>query len=195
MTYSKKWTSTQKLTRIALMSALVFVFSYISIPIGGTARIHFGNIMCLLSGLLFGPFIGGFSAGFGSMIFDLTNPLYMPEFWITFLTKFVMGFMAGFIYKHSFRMKKNGLRFTLSGIVGAFSYIALYLPKTLIMGRFVKGLMGNALWAQFFLDATSSVINGIIAVVGSVILALALHPTLAKQGFLPPSIIHPPTSS
>ena len=45
----------RRLAVTGLLSALVFVFSWIQIPIGEVARIHLGNVFCALSGLLFGP--------------------------------------------------------------------------------------------------------------------------------------------
>lgn len=186
MSTQKSIFSVQNLTRIGLMAALVFVLSYISIPLGGTARIHMGNIMCLLSGILFGPFVGGMASGLGSMIFDLTNPVYAPEFWITFITKFAMGFVSGLLYAKGFKNLSHGLRLTLSSLIGSLTYIVLYLSKTLFVGRYVTGLMGDALWAQFTLKATSSLINGAIAVVGCIILANVLQPVLKKAGILPP---------
>ena len=87
----------RRLAVTGLLSALVFVFSWIQIPIGEVARIHLGNVFCALSGLLFGPLTGGLASGFGSMLFDFTNPLYIAESWITFITKFFIGFLAGLI--------------------------------------------------------------------------------------------------
>ena len=86
---------------IGVMAALVFVttnFLSIKIPVGaGQTQIHMGNVMCILSGLLFGPVAGGLASGIGSMFVDLLNPAWAPEFWITFIMKFVMGFVAGLI--------------------------------------------------------------------------------------------------
>ena len=59
----------RRLAVTGLLSALVFVFSWIQIPIGEVARIHLGNVFCALSGLLFGPLTGGLASGFGSMLF------------------------------------------------------------------------------------------------------------------------------
>ena len=39
-----------RLAVTGLLSALVFVFSWIQIPIGEVARIHLGNVFCGLSG-------------------------------------------------------------------------------------------------------------------------------------------------
>lgn len=40
----------RRLAVTGLLSALVFVFSWIQIPIGEVARIHLGNVFCALSG-------------------------------------------------------------------------------------------------------------------------------------------------
>ncbi|MEG1782136.1 MAG: ECF transporter S component, partial [Oscillospiraceae bacterium] len=92
---------TKTLAAIGVMSALVFVATkFFSIPIpigGGKTALQLGNVMCVLSGLLFGGLPGGLAAGIGSMIVDLTDPIWAPEFWITFIMKFAMGFAAGAI--------------------------------------------------------------------------------------------------
>ena len=97
MQQSKKF-DMHSVVLVGVLAALVFALSSVEIVIplslGDGTRIHFGNIMCLLAGVLFGPLTGGLAAGFGSMIYDLTHPLFISEFWITFLTKFAMGFVA-----------------------------------------------------------------------------------------------------
>ena len=97
----------RRLAVTGLLSALVFVFSWIQIPIGEVARIHLGNVFCALSGLLFGPLTGGLASGFGSMLFDFTNPLYIAESWITFITKFFIGFLAGLIAHRRVRGQRD----------------------------------------------------------------------------------------
>ena len=51
---------------IGIMAALVYVtsaFLQIQIPTAiGSTRLHMGNVMCLLSGLLLGGFQGGLAA-------------------------------------------------------------------------------------------------------------------------------------
>lgn len=96
----KQQDKVKKLAVTGLLSALVFIFSWIQVPIGDVARLHLGNVFCALSGLLFGPIVGGIASGFGSMLFDFTNPAYIAESWITFITKFAIGFLAGLIAKH-----------------------------------------------------------------------------------------------
>ncbi|MDL2325069.1 ECF transporter S component [Ruminococcaceae bacterium OttesenSCG-928-A16] len=182
MQKSKHTLSVSTLAVVGILSALVFVTSFLSIPIGDISRIHFGNIMCLLSGLLFGPLIGGISAGLGSMLFDVFNPLYAPEFWITFLTKFAMGFVAGWLHRYGFKKLHAKLRYLFSALIAALVYVVLYLFKNFILSYYVKGIPWNALWVDLSIKAGSSTVNAIIAVIGSVLLALALQPALAASG-------------
>ena len=122
---------TKTLAAIGVMAALVFVTTkFFSIPIpigGGKTALQLGNVMCVLSGLLFGGLPGGLAAGIGSMIVDLTDPVWAPEFWITFITKFCMGFAAGAI-AHS--GKPSMARNIVAAVSGALLYVALYLSKT-----------------------------------------------------------------
>ena len=61
------------ITRIGIMAAAVYVASaFLQIPIPtaiGSTRLHMGNVMCLLSGMLLGAVPGGLAAGTGSMFF------------------------------------------------------------------------------------------------------------------------------
>ena len=67
----KKKFSTKQIALIGVLSALVFAATYLHIDIPtalGKTMIHFGNVVCLLGGLLFGPVTGGLSAGIGSAL-------------------------------------------------------------------------------------------------------------------------------
>ena len=118
---------------IGVMAALVVVttnFLSIKIPVGaGMTQIHMGNVMCILSGLLFGPVAGGLASGIGSMFVDLLNPAWAPEFWITFIMKFVMGFVAGLV---SHLGKQTKTKNIVAAVCGAVSYVACYLTKNYI---------------------------------------------------------------
>lgn len=186
-TPNKRIITTRTLVLIAVLSALVFVLSLleIRIPLPGSdsSRLHLGNVMCLTSGVLFGPWIGGLAAGFGSMFYDFTNPAYAPEFWITFLTKFAMGCVAGFVSR-GLGMRLHSIpRALLAGIAGQLCYIALYLGKTVIMQRLVYGLqdwlaIGTIVAGKAAISAT----NGLIAVIACTILAPALRAALDASG-------------
>ena len=83
--------SVRELSLVGIMAAMVYVTSaYLQIPIPtaiGATRLHMGNVMCLLSGLLLGPLWGGLAAGIGSMFFDLLNPAYIASAPFTFAFK------------------------------------------------------------------------------------------------------------
>ena len=68
MQTTKRTVNIRTLVLIGVLSAMVFVLSMVSWQIGEVSRIHFGNIMCLLAGVLFGPLVGGVAAGLGSML-------------------------------------------------------------------------------------------------------------------------------
>ena len=53
-----------------LMAALACVSNYISIATPAS-RIHIGNAVCVLSGLLLGPLYGFFAAAIGNGLFDI----------------------------------------------------------------------------------------------------------------------------
>ena len=176
----------RRLAVTGLLSALVFVFSWIQIPIGEVARIHLGNVFCALSGLLFGPLTGGLASGFGSMLFDFTNPLYIAESWITFITKFFIGFLAGLIAHRSGNISLG--RDVLGASVGSVTYVALYLLKSFIMKFYIEGLGCTYVrgWGegQGRTKGVTSLINAVLAVVVSVLLAKAVRPALRKAGIL-----------
>ncbi len=176
---------TRQFAFIGVMAALVFVttkFISIPIPVGaGKTQIHFGNVMCVLSGLLFGPVAGGLAAGIGSMIVDLMDPLWAPEFWVTFLMKFVMGFVAGLI---SHIGKPTKAKITVAAVVGALSYMAVYLGKNYITQAIIMGQPAETVMALMVPKVISSGINAVAAMVVSVILYNMLMPALKRANLI-----------
>ena len=86
-----------KIVTVGLMAALVYVGNYLSIPVPNgllVSRIHLGNSMCLLAGLLFCGSTGGIASGIGGALYDLFNPAYTLSAPFTFISKFAMGFVA-----------------------------------------------------------------------------------------------------
>ena len=178
--------SVLKIVTVGLMAALVFAASNLSINLftvmGSPTRIHLGNILCLLSGLLFGSWLGGFSAGIGSSFFDLFNPLYISSAPVTFAFKFLMGFTAGKISHSGGFTGDNTKRNIIAAIVGQLLYIVLYLTKSLVESTMV----GNAFQTALVDAGTKglvSLINGIIAVAVAVPLAAVIRKALRKTGF------------
>ena len=178
----KTWTI-QKIALIGLMAALVFATSglRITIPLPvDKAAVHFGNVMCVLSGLMLGP-VGGLASGIGSFFYDLTNPLYAPEALITFINKFFIGLIAGWI-SHAFGRRGRSQGWNIAGAVaGSVAYVALYLFKSFVSSQLVFDLSTNSEMMLFLLPkAVTSLTNGIIACVVAVPLCAALHKALDK---------------
>lgn len=175
----------QLMAVVGMLAALVFIFTYFGIDIPsplGKTKIHFGNVMCLLSGLLFGGLPGGLAAGIGSALFDLMDPAWAPEFWITFINKFCMGFVAG-IMMQKLPLRNKGLRVSVSALVGALTYNVLYIIKNILSGHLVKGFeWGVAVTETLTVKLPVTLVNSLIAVVCAVLLAVALRPALEKAG-------------
>lgn len=171
------------IARIGIMAAAVYVASaFLQIPIPtaiDNTRLHMGNVMCLLAGMLLGPLQGGLAAGIGSMLFDLTNPAYITSAPFTFAFKFVMAWICGKIASgHSAHLKQ---RYILGGIAGAFSYMVLYLSKSFIEHRFILGLPVEAVMLTVAQKAAVSGVNAVIACLVAVPLGLTLRPAVAKM--------------
>lgn len=172
----------KEIARIGIMAAAVYVASaFLQIPIPtviDNTRLHMGNVMCLLSGMLLGPLQGGFAAGIGSMFFDLTNPAYITSAPFTFAFKFVMAWLCGRIASGNMAHLKQ--RYVLGGIAGAFAYVVLYLLKSFIEHRFILGLPVDVVMLTVTQKAVVSSINAVVACLVAVPLGLALHPVMAK---------------
>jgi uncharacterized membrane protein len=176
----------KELAFISILAALVYVTSaYLQIPIPtaiGSTRLHMGNVMCLLSGLLLGPLQGGLAAGIGSMFFDLTNPLYIASAPFTFAFKFIMAWLCGII---AHKCGKEVLWKTVLGaVIGAVTYVILYLGKSFIEDHFVLGLPLEAVILTVAQKGLVSTVNGIIAAVVSVPLYMTLRPLLKRANLI-----------
>lgn len=178
-----------KMISVGLMAALVFVGNYmqikIPVSIGDVTRVHLGNSMCLLAGLLFGPGIGGLASGIGAALYDLFDPVYIVSAPYTFCSKFAMGFVAGLLNRQfaGEERKYKPVGVIAAGIVGQLTYIFLYLLKSYVSLRLVGTASGAALIAVIPKIASSS-INAIAAVIISVPLFFALKKALAHTGFM-----------
>ena len=170
---------------VGLMSALVFVFTYLHVdiptPLSNT-MLHLGNVMCLLASMLFGGLRGGLASGLGSMIYDMMDPRYLPESWLTFLMKFLMGFVAGKLCE---RLKeRKPLYLGLSAFAGSLTYVLLYMAKTYVKNRFVLGYEREVVLMTTFTKGGASLVNGIIAAVCASLLCAALEPALRGAGLI-----------
>lgn len=177
--------SVQKLAIVGLMAAMVYVATNFRIDIPtplGKTMIHFGNVMCILAGLLFGGPIGGLAAGIGSAFFDLLDPAFAPEFMITFINKAALGFTAGYLAHRNGAKGSNQKQNLVAAISGAVVYVILYTAKTFISNYFIIGEKLQAVLSVVAVKSSVSLINGLIAVVVSMILATAIMPSLKAAG-------------
>lgn len=182
----KKMTIRQ-ITMIGIMAAAVYVasaFLQVSIPTAiGSTRLHMGNVMCLLSGMLLGAVPGGLAAGIGSMLFDLTNPAYIASAPFTFAFKFVMAWLCGALGRgHSERFTEKS-RLLTGAAAGAFGYVLLYIGKNFIENRYVLGMPPEAVLLMTAQKGAVSCVNAVVSVIVAVPLGAALRPVL--ENFLP----------
>lgn len=178
----KRKVSVREITIVGLMAAIVYVASaFLQFPIPtviGNTRLHMGNVMCLLSGLLLGPVWGGLSAGIGSAFFDLTNPAYITSAPFTFVFKFLMAWICGTIYG-----KRKGnmvLLSSIASVAGAVSYVVLYLAKSFFESYVFLQLPFEAVFLSVVQKGIVSLINGIVAVIVAVPLSMAIRPAIQK---------------
>ena len=173
----------KEIAQIGIMAAAVYVASaLLQIPIPtaiDNTRLHMGNVMCLLAGMLLGPLQGGIAAGIGSMFFDLTNPAYIASAPFTFAFKFAMAWICGKITAGGSAHLRR--QYILGSMAGAFSYVVLYLSKSFIEHRFVAGLPLEAVMLTVAQKAAVSCINAVVSCVVAVPLGLALRPVMAKM--------------
>ena len=171
--------SVYKLVFTALMAALVCVATFLRFPLLGS-KVHLGNTLCLLSGLLLGGGAGGLAAGIGSALNDLVSGYPIDEVLVTFVSKFLMALICALLVGKS---EKRG-RVILGCVAGALSYVALYMLKTFLYRRFIYGYTMDAVWATMLSKLPASLINAAFAIVVAPILYGALRPALQKAGLL-----------
>ena len=97
-------------------------------------------------------------------------------------TKFFIGFLAGLIAHRSGNISLG--RDVLGASVGSVTYVALYLLKSFIMKFYIEGQALGAVQTQLVTKGVTSLINAVLAVVVSVLLAKAVRPALRKAGIL-----------
>ena len=187
--------STFRLCFIGLMAAIACVSNYISIPFFAS-RFHVGNAVCVLCGLLLGPASGFLAAGIGNGLFDIIGG-YGLEFIITFINKGAIALVTGLIaYKTARKTKLEKADYVLiviGCVVGALTYTALYLLKSFIQLRYVRGLsfedtlsIGgvtiSGIWSTMATKGIASLTNAAFAFIVAPILYSALHPALRHAG-------------
>ena len=183
-----------KLTMTGLMAALSYVvFTFlqikIALPGGDATSIHLGNAVCVLGALLLGSVYGGLGGAIGMTIGDLFDPIYVIYAPKTFILKFCIGLITGLI-AHKFgkisTSNDNGhvFRFTLLAATCGMLFNMIFDP---LFGYFYKlAIIGEpAAKVALVWNIASTGINAVLSIVVSVIIYMALRPTLLKAGLLP----------
>ena len=181
------------ITRIVfagVMTAIICVITTFRIPLG-QSKVHFANSMCLLSGLLLGPVWGGTAAGLGSAIYDVLLGGYsFFDALITFVSKFAMAWVTGILYqkwvlkKEEKSWKENLLPLIISCVLGALTYVALYMLKTWLFKLYVEPVPVDTIPGIMVAKLIPSLINAAFAVVTAPIFFHAVRPALKAGGIL-----------
>ena len=131
--------STKGLTKMAMMTALVFVGIYlvkIPVPNGYT---HLGDCMIFLGVILLGTKRGALAGGVGAALSDLLAG-YMHWVFPTLIIKFLMALVMGlFIDRVMPRVKWNWL---IGAIVGGIVQCVLYTAMDCVMFGVAYGIAG-----------------------------------------------------
>lgn len=175
---------TLRITFLGLMAALVFIVNYLRIPFMGT-QLHMTNALCALCGLLFGPGAGFLAAGLGSGLYDVVAG-WGAECVVTFINKGAIALVAGLVAYKAARKDAptpgDQARIAAGCVLGALAYVALYMLKTFVFGRFIDGLEGAAVTANMLSKLPGSLINAVFAFIAAPILMNALRPALRRAG-------------
>ena len=175
---------TFRLCFIGLMAAIVFVVNYLRIPFMGT-QLHMTNALCVLCGLLFGPGAGFMAAGLGSGLYDIVAG-WGAECIITFINKGAIALVAGLIAYKAGRKEPMDTaahaKVIIGSVLGALTYVALYMLKTLIFGLTVDGLTMEAVTVKLLSKLPGSLMNAAFAFIVAPILYNALRPALKHAG-------------
>lgn len=125
---------------IAMFSALSFVGTYVSIPIG-ISKMHLGNLFSIIGGLLCGGLVGGISGALGMGLNDIFSG-YGPDTIIrTFVVKFIVGFFAGFIFRTFVKKEKKINHILISLFLISFALFVSSLILFIVNGE--KTIIGS----------------------------------------------------
>ena len=181
---NEKHINTVRLSFAAMMAAMVYVVTLFRFPLLGS-KVHFANAVCLVSGLLLGPVTGGVSAGLGSALYDaLAGGYDFVNVLITFVSKFAMGFVCGAIAWKAHARRGRADRTVLACVIGALTYVALYMLKSFIYNRYVYGYPLDAVGATLVSKLVPSLINAGAAIVAAPVFYHAVVPALRAGGLL-----------
>ena len=192
-TRAETGTNSNVITKIVfagVMAAIICVITTFRIPLG-QSKVHFANSMCLLSGLLLGPVWGGTAAGLGSAIYDVLLGGYsFFDALITFVSKFAMAWVTGILFrtwvlkKGEKNWKEEFLPLVIACVIGALTYVALYMLKTWLFKLYVEPVPVETIPGVMVAKLVPSLIIAAFAVVTAPIFYHAVRPALKAGGIL-----------
>ena len=170
--------SSKDIVIVGFMASIVFVFTYflgiqIFLPTG-PVMLKTANVICLLSGIMFGGLRGGLSAGIGSALFDLAYPGYAPYALTTLVLFFIMGGVAGLVAHYGNPKTLTRARIIFASTCGALSYYLIYMIRS-IGGLMITGSSLQAAVVANIPKLSISAFNCIFAIVVTSIFAPILH--------------------
>ncbi|MGG7076953.1 ECF transporter S component [Clostridium sardiniense] len=167
--------STNMLVMIAMLSALVFLGTYIHIEIpigGGVSMIHLGTTVIFIVAVLIGE-KAAIPAAIGSALMDALTPAFVLWVIPTFIIKGATGYVAG---KVAFMNGKEG-RSTIQNIIG---FILGGLVS--LVGYFIVNWVIFKGWEGAVTSLLTSITTTIIGIVIAVPLSMAVK--AATRGFI-----------
>jgi len=170
------------LSFMGVMIAIIYVVTMFRFPFLGS-KVHFANAMCLIAGMLFGPAMGGVTAGLGSAVYDLFNGYTFVDAIVTFITKAAMAYVCGWIMGKG-KPRSAFVRSCVACVIGALTYVALYMLKTFVYQAVVYAFPMKAVWATMVSKFIPSMINAVFAMIAAPVLMRAIYPMLKSAGLL-----------
>jgi len=116
------------------------------------------------------------------MFFDLLNPEYIASAPFTFAFKFLMACVCGILAGKA--QEQKNWRCIVGAVVGACSYVVLYIGKSFIESFYIAGIPFDVVWVTLVQKTIVSTVNGILAAALSSPLYFALRPALKRFQFL-----------
>lgn len=169
------------ITFAAMLAAMVFVVTLFRFPLLGS-KVHFANAVCLLCGMLLDPVTGGVSAGLGSALYDAVSGYDAVNVLITFVSKFAMAYVCGLVAHRASSRRGKLDRTLVAAVLGALTYVLLYMLKTYVYNRFVYGYPLDTVGATMVAKLVPSLINAGVAVAAAPLFFHAILPVLRSSG-------------
>lgn len=174
-----------RIALIGVFAALCYVgFQFLRIDItlpGGKTAFHMGNVFLLVAALLLGPLSGALAGSIGMTLADFTSGyvMYMPT---TFFLKFCIGLITGLVAHKIGRLpalheRKKIILWSALGSSAGIVFNIIFDPLVgYLYKRFLLQVPVDAAAILAKMSALTTAVNGILAIIVSVIVYQALLP-------------------